>query len=531
MPQIPEQPQDTLATEEGPSPSEPALSAELLAEAVRQAPVAISITDAHANIIYVNPSFTETTGYAPEQSIGRNESMLSDKRTPKQVYEELWGRLQAQQPWHGCLVNRHRDGGRYLADLTIAPILDKNQRTTHYIGMHRDITEVFRLEQQVLNQKVLIETVVDSMPVATLLLDEAKNVLLDNRMYKALVSDLRLEQPTRLIIDALRKDMGEEWNKLKHSGLTFRNRELRIDLGGSRMPKWYACSGAWFSRGDDSVDGFFEEKRQTYLLLILNDVTQQKKHEEEMRINAMRALMSEEERIQSLRETLSAAIHHIQAPLNLLTAAKTLLARRGQDQSNQALNDILEQILSSGENSVRRLKNCLPDVDAARMTPVNLNQLLHETIILLTDRLLASGIVVDWKPSPVLPSLTGMEHRLRTLFKQIIENAIDAMNQGGCVIRELRIATWSDDQLVHVRFEDTGPGIPDDLRTKVFEPFFSTKTGGARPHTGMGLALAQEVINQHQGLIRIDPGYRDGCRIDVQFNLRSAHAKRPYAHG
>jgi nitrogen fixation negative regulator NifL len=493
----------------------------LFAETVEQAPVAISITDDKANILYVNQAFTRVTGYAPEESIGRNESMLSDKNTPKAVYDELWNRIKSQQTWQGYLLNRHKDGRRYLADLTIAPILNDRHETTHYIGMHRDITEMYRLEQRVNQQKVLIETVVDSIPVATVLLDESDRVVLDNKMYKTLSSDLGLSDPARTFIDILREDMAEEWERMKKKKSGFHNREVRFDRGGHHAPRWYACAGSWFCQEDDRVETFFHEKSHTYLLLTLTDITQQKKHAEEIRINALKALMAEEEKTQRLRETLSGAIHHIQGPINLLKAAKTMLTRRGLDDRNIALVDILDQIRLAGEQSVAHMKRCIPESNTSAMTPVNLNQLLHETIVLLTERLLASGIVVEWKPTPVLPALMGQESHLRTMFKQIIENAIEAMNQSGIVTRELRISTWSDKHLLHVSIEDTGPGIPDELRIKVFEPFFSTKNDGHGGHSGTGLTMAQEVINQHLGLIRIDPGYRDGCRVRIQFNIHN----------
>ena len=504
----------------------------LFAETVEQAPVAISITDDQANILYVNQAFSRITGYAPKESIGRNESMLSDKKTPKSVYEDLWACLKAQRTWQGCLLNRHKDGRRYLADLTIAPILNDRHQTTHYIGMHRDITEMYRLEQRVIQQKVLIETVVDSIPVAAVLLDETDRVVLDNQMYKALCSDLGLSEPVLTFIDILREDAPEDWTRMKRKLTGFRNREVRFDRGGHHAPRWYACAGSWFTQEDDSVEAFFQENRHSYLLLTLTDITQQKKQAEEIRINALKALMAEEEKIQSLRETLSGAIHHIQGPINLLNAAATLLNRRGPDQ-NRALIEILEQIRRAGEQSIDRLKKCIPDNNASAMIPVNLNQLLHETIVLMTDRLLACGVVVDWKPTPVLPNLMGHENHLRNMFKQLIENAIEAMNQSGIVNRELRISTWSDEQLTHVCIEDTGPGIPDELRIKVFEPFFSTKNDARAGHSGTGLTMAQEVVNQHLGLIRIDPDYRDGCRIHIQFNLHKAQnaAMRPSVHG
>lgn len=504
----------------------------LFAETVEQAPVAISITDADANIIYVNAAFSRTTGYAPNESLGRNESMLSDNKTPPTVYRELWTTLKAKRNWHGRLLNRHKDGHPYLADLTIAPILDDQGEATHYIGMHRDITDLYLLEQRVRQQKVLIETVVDSMPVAIALLDESGSVVLDNQMYKTLTSDLGLKEPATTFIDILREELGDQWDTIHRKNGDFRDREVRFDRGGRSGPRWYACAGSWFKQSDSGVEAFFHHSDRTYLLLTLTDITQQKRQEEEIRVNALKALIAEEEKIQNLRETLSAAIHHIQGPINLLNAATIMMSRRGTESQSTALLAILEQVRQAGEQSIAQLKKCIPDDRSSAVSPVNLNGLLHETIILLTERLLAAGIVVDWKPTPVLPGLLGRENLLRNMFKQVIGNAIDAMNHSAIVKRELRISTWCDGSLVNVHIEDTGAGIPDELRTKVFEPFYSTKTGGRAMHAGTGLSMAQDVVNQHAGLIRIDPSYHDGCRVHIQFDLRNQHTvrSRPAAH-
>jgi nitrogen fixation negative regulator NifL len=528
------QTEDSLSTTGDESkPHKPCLPAELFSETVRQAPIAISITDEKAIIIYVNKAFSEITGYSPKESIGRNESMLSDKRTPRKVYDELWSKLQEQMPWRGRLLNRHKDGHAYLAELTVAPILDLQGETTHYIGMHRDITDIHLLEQKVSDQKLLIETVVDSMPVAAVLLDESDRIVLDNLAYKALGSDLGLREPSLVFVDTLREEMGAEWERLKLKGLGFRNREIRYDRGGRHAPRWFACAGTWFSQGVGGVDAVFRETAHTYLLLTVDDITQQKKNEAEVRLNALKALMAEEEKTQSFRETLLGAMHHIQGPVNLLNAAKTLLERRDKDGQNAALLDILEQILAAGEESMARLKQCVPEAENTGRSSVNLNQLLHETLVLLTHRLLSTGVVVDWKPTPVLPTVMGLENRLRAMLKQILENAIDAMNQSGVKKRELRISTWPDEELIHVCIEDTGPGIAENLRIKAFEPFFTTKNTGGKRHSGMGLTMAQEVINQHLGLIRFDPAYREGCRVHIQLPIhaRQPSEQRPYPHG
>ena len=81
----------------------------LFYEVVEQSPVAISITDTDATVVYVNPSFARITGYSLNEVLGKNESMLSDKVTPPIVYETIWGRLLQQKSWFGVLVNRRKN--------------------------------------------------------------------------------------------------------------------------------------------------------------------------------------------------------------------------------------------------------------------------------------------------------------------------------------------------------------------------------------------------------------------------------------
>jgi len=124
----------------------------LFVEAVEQAPIAISITDKKSNILYVNEAFSKVTGYQSSDILGENESLLSDKSTPREVYYDLWHTISSKKIWHGTLCNRHKYGHRYLADLTIAPMLNEQGTITHYIGMHRDITQSYESEKKVINQ-------------------------------------------------------------------------------------------------------------------------------------------------------------------------------------------------------------------------------------------------------------------------------------------------------------------------------------------------------------------------------------------
>jgi nitrogen fixation negative regulator NifL len=492
----------------------------LFYEAVEQSAVAISITDPSANILYANPSFSRVTGYHPEDVVGENESFLSDKRTPRMVYEAMWGRLLQQKPWSGVLVNRRKDGARYLAELTIAPVLNAAGKTTHYLGMHRDVTEVHRLEQQVHNQKALIESVVDAAPVVIALLDDEERVVLDNMAYKALAGDMHGSDPAALFLVALRESMGDAFTEARRKGGGFRQQEVVFDPGGTAQPRWFSCSGIWFREKDASADAFFESRKQRYLLLVANEITQQKRQQQEVRMNALRALLAEEELIQGMRETLAGATYQVQGPLNLVGAAVGMLERRGAaNQENAALLSVLQQAFNEGQQALDRLRASMPAVKQEPIGPVNLNQLVREVLAVSTERLLTLGVVVDWQPAPVLPVVTGREQRLRAMIKQLIDNAADAMTQRGIERRELRIATTATSDSLVLSVEDTGPGIPEDQRLKVFEPFFTTK-GGRGGRAGMGLPMVQDVVNEHAGTVEIDPGYRGGCRIQVRLPLR-----------
>ncbi len=311
-------------------------------ESVEQVPIAISITDKKANIQYVNQYFTKVTGYESADIIGQNESILSDKRTPRHVYYDLWHTISRKKIWQGRLINRHKNGRRYLSDLTIAPMLDERGNVTHYIGMHRDITESYEAEKKAINQRLLIESVVNSSPFAMVVLDDQDQVILDNQLYKALVSDLGKGEPACYFLKLLREEMGDSWTELQTREQGFNNREFRVETRGSQGVRWFSCAGNWFVERAVHVDAFFEDHAKQYLVLTLTDITRQHKQMEALHIQTLKTLMAEDERIRGIRETLLGAIHQIHLPMNQIKAAEAILRRR-QDEQNSGLLAILSK--------------------------------------------------------------------------------------------------------------------------------------------------------------------------------------------
>jgi nitrogen fixation negative regulator NifL len=166
------------------------------------------------------------------------------------------------------------------------------------------------------------------------------------------------------------------------------------------------------------------------------------------------------------------------------------------------------------------LRACIPDHNNEAMQSVDLNEVLADVLKLTTASLLGAGIVVDWVPATGSAVISGHPAELSNLFKQLISNAIEAVNEKRGGQRELRITCTSRADYMEIFVEDSGPGIAEELRYKVFQPFFTTK-GAARQHLGLGLAMAQEIVTSHNGTIDIDPAFRAGCRVRVQLPFAS----------
>ncbi len=126
-----------------------------LSRVVEQSPVIIEITDLHGTIEYVNPKFTEVTGYGTDEAVGHNISLLSSDRTPPELHKKLWATISSGNTWEGELLNKRKDGGVYWVHATIAPFHDGKGRVTHYLAVKEDITEQKSTMAQLLHSQKL----------------------------------------------------------------------------------------------------------------------------------------------------------------------------------------------------------------------------------------------------------------------------------------------------------------------------------------------------------------------------------------
>jgi PAS domain S-box-containing protein len=120
---------------------------------------AIVITDRKGTIEWVNPAFTQLTGYTAREAIGKNprEVVKSGKQAPE-VYRELWETILAGRTWQGEIINRRKDGSVYSESMAITPITDAVGTITHFVAVKQDVTTRLQLEGQ-LRQAQKMETV------------------------------------------------------------------------------------------------------------------------------------------------------------------------------------------------------------------------------------------------------------------------------------------------------------------------------------------------------------------------------------
>jgi diguanylate cyclase (GGDEF)-like protein/PAS domain S-box-containing protein len=123
-----------------------------LTRAVEQSPASIVITDLDGSIEYVNPRFTQVTGYSFDEIMGKNPRILKTTLTAPGIHRQMWETLTSGNEWHGEFVNRKKDGSIYFESAIISPIADLNGDTTHYLAVKEDITERKRAEEKLRQQ-------------------------------------------------------------------------------------------------------------------------------------------------------------------------------------------------------------------------------------------------------------------------------------------------------------------------------------------------------------------------------------------
>ncbi len=125
----------------------------VLLQAISHSPASIVITDTKGKIEYVNPKFTEVTGYTSDEAIGKDPSILKSGEMPQKVYEELWATITSGGEWTGELLNRDKAGNLYWELASISAVKNDEGEVTHFVAIKEDITEQKETEMKLRDAK------------------------------------------------------------------------------------------------------------------------------------------------------------------------------------------------------------------------------------------------------------------------------------------------------------------------------------------------------------------------------------------
>lgn len=145
-----------------------ALKTRKLTQAVEQSPAVVVITDVRGNIEYVNPKFTEVTGYAPEEALGQNPRILKSGVTQPEVYRDLWETVLAGRVWQGELQNRKKNGELIWENTWISPLIAEDGNISHFITVKEDVTQRKAAEAQMR----MLSLAVEHSPASVLITDK-----------------------------------------------------------------------------------------------------------------------------------------------------------------------------------------------------------------------------------------------------------------------------------------------------------------------------------------------------------------------
>lgn len=186
----------------------------MLSRAVEDSPATVVVTDIKGNIEYVNPKFTQLTGYTFEEAMGENPRILKSGKTSAMEYKRLWKTILSGEEWRGEFLNKKKNGELYWESAIISPIRGDKGEIAHFVAVKEDITERKRMERELTEAKERAELYLDLMShdinnlnqVAMGYLELANETLaLDNAEKELVSKPLEALASSSTLIDNVRK--------------------------------------------------------------------------------------------------------------------------------------------------------------------------------------------------------------------------------------------------------------------------------------------------------------------------------------
>lgn len=347
-----------------------------------------------------------------------------------------------------------------------------------------------------------LETILETIPNGVLTLDPQTRVLQANRAFCDLMGHGDKDL-TGLPLEALfPEEMADDLRRLIRRSQRMGLATAEFEISGPKGPLHLSATMSLLEL----------EPGQRSSVLVLEDTSE-----------TLRA-----QRQTAWKEVAQRVAHEIKNPLTPISLSAERI-RRHIDRSTQESPSIIRRCTEVILGSVETLRTlvdqfaALAQFPTAQPKPSNVNAIIENALLLFSGRL--EGIRIEKRLEPDLPPVMADCEAMKRALANLIDNAAEAMQ--GSFLRVLTIETTLSENhdSVEISVSDTGHGLTDDMRERLFLPFFSTKQRG----TGLGLSIAAQIVQEHQGTIRAEKNTPTGARFILTLPL--VESTSPWTNG
>ncbi len=458
------------------------------------------------DLIYrdANREFLEFVGKGRDEVIGHTVAEILGPEVVDQ-YHAMAARVQAGETmrWEGWIPFVTR-GQRYL-QVSLMPYVAVGDTRVGFLTFTRDLTELKLGEQELARSEAMNRAVVMSSLDAIIVADENWKVIEFNPAAEAMFGYARAEAlglPAFDIVvpDKLRDEqigvMERYKAKVDVGNLARRFEGLARRRDGSTFPVEYSVNTV--RTGDHRL--FMAHAR---------DLTEA--HRMEAEAQASRERLHQVEKLSAMGSLLAGVAHELNNPLAIVIAQSSLLVEKA------ATDDVRrrgERIHAAAERCGRIVKSFLAMArqKPPQREPVRFGEVVTAALDMVSYGMRSSGIELEVDVAPDLPVIAGDKDLLTQVLANLMINAQQALMDRAPPRRiELRAARSGSE--IAIRVADNGPGIPEEIMRRVFEPYFTTKPAGVG--TGIGLSICRNVIEAHGGKVALSNRPEGGAQFDI----------------
>lgn len=440
-------------------------------------------------------------GYKADEVVGRNVNMLmpSPYREEHDGYLERYRRTRERRiigigrDVHG----RRADGSVFPMYLSVGeiPTTDVSRR---FVGIIHDTSTQEAAERALREQAVRLRTIIETVPDAIVVIDEAGSIEsfspAAERLFGWSAAEVRGRNVNMLMPSPYREQHDDYLARYRQTG----ERRIigigRVVVGqrrdGSTFPMELAV-GEMNLPGKRSFAGF------------VRDLTD--RQHTEKRLHDLQAELLHTSRLSAMGQMASALAHELNQPLtaviNWTQAARRTMQTQGVDVPPKVL-EFMDNALGQANRAgqiIRRLRNFIEKGETERQLE-DVNKTVEEATALAFVGAKESGVRVMLDFAGDLPQVLIDKVQIQQVVINLVRNAIEAMAESER--REIRIGTaLTDSGMVGVSIADTGPGLPSEVASQLFQPFITTKEKGM----GLGLSISRSIADNHGGQLRATP--------------------------